>query len=210
MEEVERKREREVKMTDRLPPPKRLKTSGCTLLCLRLYFDADIFHLTGGIPSQPKTLMQKTRAEAFKIKRLVYDARTDPPPTSSRIRQSVSCNSVFSSPSVESGSASRVTVRTVVQKRPALSGSKTSSSPVSHSVHSTAAVAPSPMRSSHSSTSTSSNSPPGPSISGSHATPVSTSPSKTNPPLRLPKPPAKSDPASCLFMPKRKVHKPVS
>jgi len=152
--------------------------------------------------------MQKTRAEAFKIKRLVYDARTDPSPTCARIRQSVSSSSIFPSPSVSPGSASRVTVRTVVQKRPVMSGSKTSNSPVSHRFHSTAAVALSPMRSSQSSTA--SNSPPGPSISSTHATPVSMSPNKSNPPPRLPKPPAKADPASCLFMPKRKAHKPVS
>lgn len=60
MEADERKREREVRFTDRVPPPKRLRTG------------------VWGTPSQPKTLFQKTRTEASKIQKAFFNSRSLP------------------------------------------------------------------------------------------------------------------------------------
>ncbi|KAG2097414.1 RNA polymerase II transcription factor SIII subunit A-domain-containing protein [Suillus cothurnatus] len=96
MEAEERKKEREVKITDRLPPPKRARGWGA--------------------PSQPKTLFQKTKSEATRFRSAMYTARLQPP---KRLR------TLHSAPSVKPPASPRpsepksmVTVKTVTYKRP--------------------------------------------------------------------------------------------
>ncbi|KAF8643836.1 hypothetical protein AX16_008853 [Volvariella volvacea WC 439] len=62
------KKGREVKLTDRVPPPKRVRTGW-------------------GAPSQPRTLFQKTKNETHKIQKAMYQARIIPPmPTGKTFR----------------------------------------------------------------------------------------------------------------------------
>ncbi|KAG2113678.1 hypothetical protein BD769DRAFT_1630062 [Suillus cothurnatus] len=91
MEAEERKKEREVKITDRLPPPK---------TCPRVY--------VWGAPSQPKTLFQKTKSEATKFRSAMYTARLQPPKRQRTLH----------TPPRPSEPKSMVTVKTVTYKRP--------------------------------------------------------------------------------------------
>jgi len=98
-EETERKKEREVKITDHLPPPKRLKTGW-------------------GIP-QSKSLFQKTRSEASKVQKAMYSARMLPPmPAPKNYTQAAKTSApiLLSPPPLTNSQPSRVTVNTV--KRP--------------------------------------------------------------------------------------------
>ncbi|ESK88032.1 hypothetical protein Moror_10773 [Moniliophthora roreri MCA 2997] len=106
-----RKKEREVKFTDRLPPPKRAKTWGA--------------------PVQPKTLFQKTRSEASKIQKNMYHARIIPPMPKSKeyssAKPSPSPNRITLFPPAPAGYANRVTVNTI--KRPPISTSTSTTTP---------------------------------------------------------------------------------
>ncbi|KAK0463884.1 uncharacterized protein EV420DRAFT_1113174 [Desarmillaria tabescens] len=108
LEHEQQKKEREVKITDRIPPQKRLRPwSG---------------------PSQPKTLMQKTYSEASKLHKNVYNARftvkgkpiSKPP-------------SVPLLPTPSPNYASRVTVTTVKHRQPTSSSPPSSMGPNSRS-----------------------------------------------------------------------------
>ncbi|KAG2038670.1 RNA polymerase II transcription factor SIII subunit A-domain-containing protein [Suillus americanus] len=96
MEAEERKKEREVKITDRLPPPKRARGWGA--------------------PSQPKTLFQKTKNEATKFRSSMYSARLLPPKRQRTIHSSPSLKPAAPRPSEPA--KSMVTVKTVAYKRP--------------------------------------------------------------------------------------------
>ncbi|KAF8350518.1 RNA polymerase II transcription factor SIII subunit A-domain-containing protein [Amanita rubescens] len=100
-EEAERKKEREVKITDRLPPPKRFKTGWGP-----------------GIP-QPKSLFQKTRFDASKLQKAMYSTRMLPPMPASKnytLAAKTSAPILLPPPPLTNGQPSRVTVNTV--KRP--------------------------------------------------------------------------------------------
>lgn len=98
MEADERKKEREVKITDRLPPPKRARGWGA--------------------PSQPKTLFQKTKNEATKFRSSMYTARLLPPKRQRTLHSSPSLKPATSGPSEPT--KSMVTVKTVTYKRPSI------------------------------------------------------------------------------------------
>ncbi|EAU88783.2 hypothetical protein CC1G_01156 [Coprinopsis cinerea okayama7 len=217
MEADVRKKEREVRFTDRVPPPKRPRTGGW------------------GLPSQPKTLFQKARGEASKIQKAFYSARSLPPmPTGKTHRVLAKPDDSILPPLPNSTVPSRVTVRTVtvqvpVQRRlqATASSSMTASSPSSSSSRT-------PVSSSSSSrTTTPSGSPPAPSISRGLTqlhldTPRSKDHSKSKgeiakvtprvppavpanappPPTRLLKSPAplKKDPMASLFVPKHRAY----
>lgn len=73
MEADERKREREVKLTDKLPPAKRTRTCKRYPVCF-----CTTNTPSGGTPSQPKSLFQKTKSEASKLRRSIYPTRFPP------------------------------------------------------------------------------------------------------------------------------------
>ncbi|KIK44983.1 hypothetical protein CY34DRAFT_572224 [Suillus luteus UH-Slu-Lm8-n1] len=93
MEAETRKREREVKITDRLPPPKRARGS-----------------------SQPKTLFQKTKNEATRLRSSMYSARLIPPKRQRTLHSSPSLKPA--APAASEPTKSMVTVKTVTYKRP--------------------------------------------------------------------------------------------
>lgn len=104
-----RKKEKEVKITDRLPPAKRPRTGGCQ--SLSLFFFSSSHRILGNSVSQPKSLFQKTRSEASKIQRAL-NARILPPsrPPGSSLPSPVSVNvnstSVHHRPSIPIPTAS--------------------------------------------------------------------------------------------------------
>ncbi|KAG6865927.1 hypothetical protein C0991_010428 [Blastosporella zonata] len=125
----ERKKEREVKITDRLPPPKRQRT--------------------GGWAPAPKTLFQKTRSDASKLQRNLYTRLAPPMPQNGKrlvvLPKAPTANMEFLPPT---SGTSRVTVNNVIRRRPASTStsapatSSTSAPPTSSSSSSTAAAAP--------------------------------------------------------------------
>lgn len=76
-EAEERKKEREVKFTDRMPPQKRSR-GGCKL-CPFLVLLTLLTNWLGNMPAQPKSLFQKTRSEASKLQKNIYNSRMIPP-----------------------------------------------------------------------------------------------------------------------------------
>ncbi|KIK59590.1 hypothetical protein GYMLUDRAFT_60129 [Collybiopsis luxurians FD-317 M1] len=197
----ERKKEREVKLTDRLPPPKRQRT-GCRLA---IY---SCCHSVGNMPAQPKTLFQKTRSEASKLQKNMYNARMIPPmPKGKDYVPSgrISGGTILSPP--HSNYASRVTVNTVI-RRP--TGS-TASSGTSVSLQTEPKKIPSVPESITSAPSKSH-----PFLSSSNsAQPTSKKdlpPNPQSPPsspeklLARPLPVVKKDPMASLFVPKHRAH----
>ncbi|KAF9447667.1 hypothetical protein P691DRAFT_671037 [Macrolepiota fuliginosa MF-IS2] len=197
MEVEERKKEREVKLIDRVPPSKRPRTGGW------------------GAPVQPKTLLQKTLSEASKIQKTMYTSRMIPPMNSSksyRVLPRPSCPII---PPSTSTTAGRVSVNTV-PKRP-ISGPSGLSSKISPRapLPSSSVCQPSP------STSSLSNSRPIPtSVIPQTATttvpqsgtapvkkPSAASPSSTPADARPIKAiPIKKDPMATLFVPKHRAY----
>ncbi|KAH6918389.1 RNA polymerase II transcription factor SIII subunit A-domain-containing protein [Coprinopsis sp. MPI-PUGE-AT-0042] len=113
--EEERKKEREVKFTDRLPPPKRSRTGGW------------------GMPTQPKTLFDKARGEASKIQKALYTSRVVPP-TGKTARVLAKPNDAILPP-VPNSTSTRVTVTVHRRIRPPTSRSlSTASAPSSSAV----------------------------------------------------------------------------
>jgi len=96
-----RKKEREVKFTDRVPPPKRARTTSA--------WSTNV---------QPKTLFQKTKSEASKIQRTMYNARIIPPMPSNSPNFRVLAKPDATLPLLPaSNDPSRVTVNTVTHRR---------------------------------------------------------------------------------------------
>lgn len=107
------KKEREVKFTDRIPPPKRNRGGWSTT-------------------PQPKTLFQKTRSEASRIQKNVYSRVI---PKDYRVLR----NTLSAKPPLapSSSSPSHVTVNTVIYRRPSTaSASSSTSMPTPESVFS--------------------------------------------------------------------------
>jgi len=176
IEAAERKKEREVKLTDKLPPTKRARSGWATT-------------------SQPKTLFQKTKNDATKLRRSMYTSRMIPPMPQSNVHRVLPILASAKPPATPSMKPlnSRVTVKTVTIRRP--STSTTAPQPISHSVQSTNST-----RS-------------GPPVTPKKAMPVSPA-SKLS--LNLPPPPStdpppfkppiqKKDPMASLFMPKHRA-----
>lgn len=169
LEAEERKKEREVKITDRLPPPKRARGWGTS--------------------SQPKTLFQKTKNEATRLRSSMYTARLIPPKRQRTLHSSPSLTLAVPRPSEPT--KSMVTVKTVTYKRP-----------------STLSAPPQ-----------SSGRPPMPSVSAPAPPPklAASPPARSLKPLPTVKPPStgeqrpfkppinKKDPMASLFMPKHRT-----
>ncbi|KAF9484689.1 hypothetical protein BDN70DRAFT_872212 [Pholiota conissans] len=186
MEADERKKEKEVKYTDRLPDPKRARTGS-----------------SWNSPS--KTLFQRTRHEASKIQR-AYNTRVLTPAPSSKTYRVLPQNTGAALPSA-SPSPSRVTVNTVIHRRPSTSSS-TAVASSSNTIGSNARVPfskpPPPPLTDTSKTSLSINTPKSPLLVTSppairSMTPASSEPARPTKPL----PTLKKDPMASLFVPKR-------
>ncbi|KAH7910763.1 RNA polymerase II transcription factor SIII subunit A-domain-containing protein [Hygrophoropsis aurantiaca] len=98
----ERKKEREVKLTDRLPPTKRSRTGGWSTF------------------SQPKSLFQKTKNEASKLQRTMYNPPKMIQAKANRVLPSAASAKPPPPPS-NIPSTSKVTVKTVTYPRPSIS-----------------------------------------------------------------------------------------
>ncbi|KAG6880249.1 hypothetical protein C0992_001817 [Termitomyces sp. T32_za158] len=183
----ERKREREVKITDRLPPPKRQRTTGW------------------GSSSAPKTLFQKTRSDASKLQRNLFNRIVPPMPLNGKtiavLPKSSAANIDFLPPSASG--TTRVTVNNVVRRLPGTSAGSSLSS-VSSNTTVLSSEAEKPIATlSHHVPSTVGKSPAKPPISP----PIRGDPFAPSEPRPL-KPPghAKKDPMTSLFVPKRRTH----
>ncbi|KAI0312504.1 hypothetical protein OF83DRAFT_1165952 [Amylostereum chailletii] len=96
--EEERRKERDVKMTDKVPPVKRARW---------------------GAPSQPKSLLQKTRTQASKVQKIFSPQQRPPMPASKSYR--VVANTISAKPPPPPNpvsSSPRVTVKTVTFRQP--------------------------------------------------------------------------------------------
>ena len=201
MKAVEHKKEREVKFTDRVQPPKRTRT-GCTRF--NLYPTLLIPTLTNtyshlGNSSVPaKTLFQKTRSDASKLQKTIYNARILPPmPTAKNYGQ------VAPQMALEP-SSSRVTVNTVIKRRPQNASVpltlRSVSSETSLSAQSTSgsATSPTPQPLTTTSPISISSCPPTATLTASETPRIAKSPT-TNKTI-------KKDPMAALFVPKRKAY----
>ncbi|EMD38067.1 hypothetical protein CERSUDRAFT_104685 [Gelatoporia subvermispora B] len=189
-EAEERKKESSIKITDRLPPAKRSR---------------------GWIPTQPKSLLQKTRSEAARMHKGIYGMRMLPMPKAKDYTRTASSSNTrpYVPPAASSsGSAnssrpqssapvqgSRLTV-TAVPRRPAPPPTLKPSTSSARSI---------------ASTSSNKASPPKPTmIFNSQDTPPKSPappPPQTSPNTLTAKPPlAKKDKTSTLFMPKHRAH----
>ena len=196
MKAVEHKKEREVKFTDRVPPPKRSRT-GCT--GFNLYPTSLFRHsrrlLHPGNTSVPtKTLFQKTRSDASKLQKTIYNARILPPMPTAKNYQ------VDPQMALES-SSSRVTVNTVVKRRPASAPltlrSVTSETALSAQSASSSATSPTPQLLT-TTRPVSISSPPAATLTASESPRIAKSPTTNKT--------AKKDPMAALFVPKRKAY----
>ena len=112
LEAEERKRQKEIKFTDRLPPMKRAR--GC-----ESYREANIIvesyiYVSGSSTPQQKSLFQKTRSEASKIQRTMFEPCMRPPMPQTN-RQRIRNPELPSSSQPASGT--RVIVRPVVYRQ---------------------------------------------------------------------------------------------
>ncbi|KAG5338182.1 hypothetical protein C0989_008031 [Termitomyces sp. Mn162] len=210
----ERKKEREVKITDRLPPPKRQRTGGCALLSEFTIRSILIYQnqvSSGGSSPAPKSLFQKTRSDASKLQKNLFNRIVPPmPPNGKKIAvlPNHPTTNMEILPPISGTSTSRVTVNNVIRRLPG-SSINSSASIKSSSSSSSAAIALSSQAEK-------------PLAAASHPAPstVGKSPAKSpaKPPLRadssIPveirplKPPGnmKKDPMASLFVPKHRAH----
>jgi len=98
MEAAERKREREVKLTDKLPPAKRARAWGTS--------------------SQPRSLFQKTKNEATKLRRTLYAPRLPPQTPHNKVHRPETPNPLVVPSTKPVG---QVPVKTVTVTRPSAS-----------------------------------------------------------------------------------------
>ncbi|KII89125.1 hypothetical protein PLICRDRAFT_596548 [Plicaturopsis crispa FD-325 SS-3] len=181
LEAEERTKEKEIKLTDRIPPTKRARGGGWS-----------------GNP-QPKTLFQKTRSEASKLQKNMYSARMVPPmPTAKQYRVLPSPASAELPPPPSTMKSARVTVRTVAHRRPSASSTSATSSATSFSPISSLGTSPSssgPSSASHT-----------PATLSNTPTPLRPSPKKADAPPPNPKSAVKKkDPMASMFMPKHRT-----
>ncbi|KAI0929059.1 hypothetical protein AcW1_006109 [Taiwanofungus camphoratus] len=190
-EAAERRKESQIKITDRVPPAKRARGFGA---------------------GQPKTLFQKTRSEAARVQKGIYGMHTIPPmprhrtlskvPSAKRLPppSSGSTSSATSTSSTSStASGSHVTVKSVtIHRRPTASVTKPASAksrPPSRS--------PYPSRAQAASNSALKSA----SYTGTYSVPLQTLPLQSEHramPSRSS--PSKKDPMTSLFMPKHRAH----
>ncbi|KAG9318577.1 hypothetical protein JVU11DRAFT_669 [Chiua virens] len=109
MEEVERKKEREVKLTDKLPPAKRARTTWSTT-------------------SQPLSLFQKTKNDASKLQRTMYTHRLGPKIPLSTVHRPATASPLAASSTKPVDS--RIAVKAVSVTRPSASVPQTIPRPV--------------------------------------------------------------------------------
>ncbi|KAG8217605.1 hypothetical protein J3R82DRAFT_5756 [Butyriboletus roseoflavus] len=164
MEAAERKKEREVKLTDKLPPTRRART-------------------TWGTSNQPKSLFQKTKSEATKLRRSLYAPRLAPQTHHSKVHRLTTASPLAASSTKPVNS--RITVKTVSVSRPSVSTPQTTSRPV-QSMNSADPAS----QKGHLSPQ-----PPSPARIPSQAT----DPRPSKPPIQ------KKDPMATLFMPKHRA-----
>ncbi|KAF9469274.1 RNA polymerase II transcription factor SIII subunit A-domain-containing protein [Collybia nuda] len=197
LEAEERKREREVKITDRLPPPKRQRTGWNT-------------------NPQPKSLFDKTKTKTSQLQKNMYQARIIPPmPNNTRAFRILSKPPGTLMPLLPpSDDTSRVTVSTVIHRRPVMA-STASSPPTSSIARPTSALSPPRNRSSVPVTSKQPNLTSGSGPLNYTEAPLSNNHSPTrglalpstpsdSRPLKPPTP-GKRDPMAALFVPKRRT-----
>ncbi|KAF9227816.1 hypothetical protein BS17DRAFT_746638 [Gyrodon lividus] len=172
---AERKKEREVKLTDRLPPTKRARGGWAT-------------------PSQPKTLFQKTKNDATKLRRSLYTSRMIPPMPQGKVHRVLPSSASAKPPAAPSTKPlNQITVKTVTTPRP--STSTTVPQPTTLSVESTNSA------------------PFAPTVTPKKAMPMSSVfklPLNSSPPQFADPPPfkppiQKKDPMASLFMPKHRA-----
>ncbi|KAF9246428.1 RNA polymerase II transcription factor SIII subunit A-domain-containing protein [Melanogaster broomeanus] len=178
MEAAERKKEREVKLTDKLPPTKRARGGWATA-------------------SQPKTLFQKTKNEATKLRRSMYTSQMIPPMSQGKVHRVLPSPASAKPPAPPSRKPvnNQITVRTVTVRRPSTSMTPqltSSSTQSTSSAHLTAPVTPNKAVSLSPSSKLPLNSP-------VHSPPQTTDPRPFKPPI------PKKDPMASLFMPKHRA-----
>ncbi|KAF8912045.1 RNA polymerase II transcription factor SIII subunit A-domain-containing protein [Gymnopilus junonius] len=181
MEADERKKEKEIKFTDRVPMVKRPRA--------------------GWGNTQPKTLFQKIKSDASKVQR-AYTTRVLPPmPTSKNFRILPTPHCEILPPVSASSIANRVTVNTVIHRRPS---SSTSSSSTSSSFASYSAL---PSKTFPLSVSPSADTPNKPDALTRSTNCLTLSHSVAEPQRVIPRVPStpRKDPMASLFVPKRKV-----
>ena len=208
MKAVEHKKEREVKYTDRVPPPKRSRT-GCTgfiYIFIPPYSSTHdaLFH-TGNTSVPAKTLFQKTRSDASKLQKNIYNARILPPMPTSKNYGQVAPQMM----AIEPSSSSRVTVNTVIKRRPtssaplilrsvSSSGTDLSTQSISRNSTTMPTTPQQPLKTAS----------PISSISNLPASKLTTTASES--PRNAKSPPTnktiKKDPMAALFVPKRKAY----
>ncbi|KAH7873595.1 RNA polymerase II transcription factor SIII subunit A-domain-containing protein [Lentinula edodes] len=188
LEADERKKEREIKLTDRLPPPKRQRTGW-------------------NMSAPSKTLFQKTRSEASKLQKNMYHTRMIPPMLKGKDYSPTGSISNRSPLPAQSKYSTRVVVNTVI-RRPS-SSSASSSEPAAlpsktlNASPSKPVALPSTWRAENRSLSSSRND----AITRKHTpqnSPISTP--EIVPPLPKSFSLAKKDPMASLFVPKHRAY----
>jgi elongin-A len=116
LELEERKKQKEIKFTDRVPPMKRAR--GCECYCAaRIVTEKFILVASGSSAPQQKSLFQKTRSEASKIQRTMFEPRMRPPMPAAQTNRARIRNVVPESPSPsQPTSGTRVIVRPAVYR----------------------------------------------------------------------------------------------
>ncbi|RDB21396.1 Elongin-A [Hypsizygus marmoreus] len=187
LEAEERKKEREVKITDRVPPPKRQRTGW-------------------GMNPQPKTLFQKTRSEASKLQKNMYNARIMPPMPANGKNFRVLPNPVGATLDIlpPSNDTTRVTVNNVIHRRPTTASASTPTSAASSTSRPVSSISTSNALPLIPTTKSSLSA-----LSSRKKPPFQTDTSTASPDTRPLKPqiPPKRDPMASLFVPK---HRPFS
>ncbi|KAI0371688.1 hypothetical protein BV20DRAFT_1043019 [Pilatotrama ljubarskyi] len=184
-QDEEQKKASSIKITDRLPPAKRAR-------CTSSSRASSVFW---GVSTPPKTLFQKTRTEAAKLRKGVFSARMTRPPFQQRTLVSNAAGLRAPAPSTSTptsaASGSRVTVRAVpIPRKPPPADRK----PITPVKAMAGRAVPSPSAATAQPPAAASSPPPLP----------SSPPNARSPPP--PRPPAKKDPASALFMPKHRAY----
>ncbi|KLO10546.1 hypothetical protein SCHPADRAFT_906793 [Schizopora paradoxa] len=167
LEAEELKRKRQIKITDRLPPPKRVR------------------HGWSNGPAPPKTLFEKTRAEASKFQKNVFNSRAAQPPSSSikSTRPKLGSSNVPLFPPCRSAPVAVTTVTVRTSNRPSHSPPQSISKPE---------VSASP-------------------LSQKESRPPTRFPPESSPPPPRNAARAKNkDPMASLFVPKHKAHSQLS
>jgi elongin-A len=180
LELEERKRQKEIKILDRPPPMKRARGCEC---CheTRMIAEKFILVVSGSSTPQQKSLFQKTRSEASKIQRTMFEPCMRPPMPAAQTNRARIRNVVQQSSSpLQPTSGTRVVVRPAVC-RPSPKVLPASASPVSEKKTTTPLV--------------------------QKSSPVKDSQPLESPPrLKQSSLNAKKDPTCSLFMPKHRAH----